>query len=590
MDDSALARVELQRVELENNIAKLRKSLRHWQTLEIDYEGLKEEYLGIPEDASADDCLRAARDFKPDLIDENELQELLRDKHSRPRQPSQLVDLLSKRVDYVIRNIETIRKQLSDAEKKRNALLLAEEPDHRDEAGLPLAEITEELDDAGQVISSKVETPGADAPQLIDVLKRAGVHDLEEMNGTITKTEPPAKHVDRKSPASHRTEDEAEERSAHSNTPGIATDQEVKSLTGVFRTNPNDTEAEAELRREMLEYSRGLDEVGAIVAELELEENASDLSYDEDEDGLEFDSEMELEEDLEEDESEDESGKSKHALSLPRGYQKKMEELQEKLGLKNVGPLPEIEATIEQLRHDGRPPAAEAARKAAIARHDKSKKGGLKTALSKSAEVDKSIKEKPSKKKVAFSTELDIAPEKPSASANPQLNRPALEDAQDSKLRPIKDSVVERVTDQDEEEPTVVPAAPAPKAAKESRFKAARESLPLTPKFAPPMTFPAERVKDKDSSPHPPSTIVSPQLVERPSAKAPKAPGPDEFSEEDHQREIAVEYQQHRMKRILSQDGGFLGNSEDGEITPLEEENGRKVSRFKAAGIKRRGL
>ncbi|OAP55087.1 hypothetical protein AYL99_10787 [Fonsecaea erecta] len=582
MDDSALARVELQRVELENNIAKLRKSLRHWQTLEIDYEGLKEEFLGVSENASADECLEAARDFKPEVIDEKELQELLRDRNSRPRQPPQLVDLLSKRIDYVIRNIETIRKQLSDAEKKRNALLLAEEPDHRDEAGLPLAEITEELDDSGRVISSKVETPGADAPQLIDVLKRAGVQDLQETNGTITKAKPPP--IDVEVPASYHEED-GEEKSYPNNRPMTGTAHEAKPPTDIFPTNPTDTEAEAQLRREMLEYSRGLDEVGAIVAELELEENASDLSYDENEDDLTFDSEMDLDEDLEEDESEDESGKSKHPLSLPRGYQKKMEELQEKLGLKNIGPQPEIEATIEQVQHAERPPAAEAARKAAIARHDRSKKGNLKPALSKSAEVDNSIKEKRHKKKVAFSTDLDIAPEKPAASETLMPGQPPLNNTQKPKLRPIKDSVIERVTEDEQE--LAAPAPPAPKAAKQSRFKAARGSLPQTPKIASPMTFPTDSITDEDSSPHPSSTIVSAQLVERPSPKVPKAPAPNDFSVEDHRREIAMEYQQHRMKRIHSQDGGFLGNSEDGEITPLEDENGRRVSRFKAAAIKR---
>ncbi|EXJ59402.1 uncharacterized protein A1O5_12283 [Cladophialophora psammophila CBS 110553] len=585
MDDSALARVELHRAELENNIAKLRKSLRHWQTLEIDYEGLKEEFLGIPEDASADDCLLVARAFKPDIIDENELQELLRDKNSRPRRPPQLADLLSKRVDYVTRNVETIRNQLSDAEKKRNALLLAEEPDHRDEAGLPLAEITEELDDSGQVISSKVDNPGADAPQLIDVLKKAGVHDLEETNGTITNTTPASKDVNEKIPASFLDEDKAEERTYLKDVQDTGTSQKAKPSSDLFPTNPNDTEAEAELRREMLEYSRGLDEVGAIVAELELEKNASDLSYDEDEVDLDFDSDMDLEEDFEEDESEDESGKSKHPLSLPRGYQKKMEQLQERLGLKNVGPQPEVEAMIDQLKQAERPPAAEAARKAAIARHEKSKRGNLKSAMSQPPEVDESIKEKPSKKKVAFSAELDVAPERPHASIKPLSTKSSLKDSQKPKLRPIKDSVIERVTDQDEKE-LAVPAAPAPKAAKQSRFKATRQSLTQTPKFAPPMTFPSESIKDEDSSPQPPSKIISAKLVERPSPKVTKAPGPDDFSEEDHRREIAMEYQQHRMKRILSQEGGFLGNSEEGEITPLEDENGRKVSRFKAAGIK----
>lgn len=37
--------VERQHVQLEENIKKLRASLQHWQTWEIEYEGLKEEVL-----------------------------------------------------------------------------------------------------------------------------------------------------------------------------------------------------------------------------------------------------------------------------------------------------------------------------------------------------------------------------------------------------------------------------------------------------------------------------------------------------------------------------------------------------------------
>lgn len=37
--------VERQHVQLEDNIKKLRASLQHWQTWEIEYESLKEDVL-----------------------------------------------------------------------------------------------------------------------------------------------------------------------------------------------------------------------------------------------------------------------------------------------------------------------------------------------------------------------------------------------------------------------------------------------------------------------------------------------------------------------------------------------------------------
>lgn len=352
MDATALARVERQRVELESNITKLRKSLRHWQTLEIDYEGLKEEFMGLPEDSSIEDCRQAGLDFKAELVDAKELNSLLKVNSGRARRPSQLVALLSNRVDYVSKNVETVRKQLSEAEKKRNALLLAEEPDHRDDAGLPLAEITEELDESGNVISSKVQTPGADAPQLIDVLKRVGIDDLKETNGTITNTN--VSTMENSKTGSNLIGGQQLDVD-----PGTIIKSDVK-------TNSDDNKEEALLRQEMHEYRNGLDEVGAIVAELDLEEGASDVSYDEDDDNFDIDSDYD--DGYDDDESEDEAGKSKQRLRLSQDYRQHMEGLQSKLGLENVGPESDLADDLKQTITTDRPPPAEAARKAAIAR------------------------------------------------------------------------------------------------------------------------------------------------------------------------------------------------------------------------------
>jgi hypothetical protein len=42
--------VERCRLQLEESVAKLRKSLQYWQTWEAEYEGLKEEVLGLGEE------------------------------------------------------------------------------------------------------------------------------------------------------------------------------------------------------------------------------------------------------------------------------------------------------------------------------------------------------------------------------------------------------------------------------------------------------------------------------------------------------------------------------------------------------------
>ena len=189
MDDSGLLQVEQQRRELEDNISKLRKSLKHWRTWEIEYEGLREEIAGLPHGSSRDDILAIAREFRAELVDEKELQTIVGGGQKSPRSQAQIVDLLAKRVGYVTQNARSIEKQLSDAQKKRNVLLLAEEPDYREDAGLPLTDITEELDDDGNVIARKVETPGSAAPKLVDVLRKAGVKDVHEQGGIVTASE-----------------------------------------------------------------------------------------------------------------------------------------------------------------------------------------------------------------------------------------------------------------------------------------------------------------------------------------------------------------------------------------------------------------
>jgi unconventional prefoldin RPB5 interactor 1 len=574
MDNEALVRVEQQRVDLEANIAKLKKSLRHWQTLEIDYESLQEEFGIINEQASPEECVAAVKDAGLELIDEKELEELLFDNNSRPRKPPQVINLLSKRVEYVARNVETIRKQISGEEQKRNALLVAKEPQHSDEAGLPLAEITEELDAAGKVIASKVENPGTGTNDLVDALKKAGVESIDVIDGTITKAAENSLEI-------VKSAEEIPEQASMKALTKIVIGKDAKNDDSVYEessTNPNDTPAEAQLRQDMLNYTRGLDEVDTIVAELEMEEDGSDVSYDEDD--LDLDLRSDQDEYLEDEDSEDETGKSKTTLNLSRGYQKKMLALQDKLGLKNVGRAADTIKAVEQMR---RPPAAEAARKATLARHKDDQTVMMEEDAALVAEMLNATPQS-AKKKVAFSSELDIAPAQPpnAAATSIVLHR---NDTLEAAERPVKEAIIEREVEVIEA-PASAPSTTAPK--QQSRFKATRQAQPQTPMFAPPMTLPEQPPVSASAKTRDSSQIVSSTLVERPaSRKTPKAPDPYDFSDESHRREIALEYEQQRMKRILAQDGGFIGNGENGEITPLEDENGRRISRFKAARILR---
>ena len=593
MDEVTLARVEAQRLELEASIAKLKKSLHHWQTLELDYEGLSEELHLLPEDSPPEKCLQAARDFGAELVDETDLQSLLKDARSS-RSPQQLAHLLSKRVEYVAKNVETIRKQVVDAEKRRNALLLAEDPEHEEEAGLPLTEITEELDESGIVVSSKIDRPGAEANNLMEVLEKAGLQGIKGEGREISGGDPASSEqatAGSSANASVTTSGLAndpssdDESSVHELVPASAAGKAVQKYheNNVQQSrpplNPYDSADEARLREEMLNY-QALDEVGAIVAELDLAEGGSDVDYDPDDDELLIGSEIEDEND--EDESEDETGKAKHP-DISADYKQKMQELEKKLGLKdmtNLGPEPKLPNKAK--KEIDRPPAAEAARKAAIARENAAAKSSIRKPDESEA---KTLEKKPKKKSVAFADALDIAKEEPAAKKQKLPSHPKPK----STVEPVGEAVIER-TESAESNPSGPPDPSTAVPKKMSRFKQDKHAAVQSPT--------TRSAAQKIAHPRP---LVAPTVLERPPSSDPalyEPPDPDCIDDEMHRRELALEYHKLRNRRIHDQGGYVQHLDEDGDEEDFDDamqdygvvdhETGqvRKVSRFKAARVR----
>ncbi|CAG8065543.1 unnamed protein product [Penicillium salamii] len=577
--------LEEQRLALEENILQLEKSLYHWRTWEAEYDGVREEISNLDDDASTEDFLAVASEFGGTLVDEKEMHTIL-GAQGVTRSRGQVVDLLGRRIDYVKQNVSTMEKRLRKAQDERD-VYMSDVPAAQPAADFPMQEIMEELDEDGNVVSSSVNAPGNQASELLQMLEKAGVKDISETE-TDAQEKPVAPEPkeaaeagapsNSKAPETQQTSSEQTAVSQPDNVPvnGVNVIQPQSLVTDEDRKVPPVTDVdesleEAKLRREMLEY--GINEVGAIVAELEMDESGSDISFDE---------EYDYDDDYEEDE--DEHGRSR--TRLPADYHKEMIELEARLnarGLMNMGK--DTETFPEEVQQEIEAPAE--------------------------VSSEPSVKEKKPKKRVAFAEDLDIAPAQappaPAEKITPPQDEPPV----------LADAVVERSSRSQDPESSTAPSVPK----KTSRFKAARAntsaSEPVTtgatfanpsqitesrlrkqanstPSAAPPALFPAtpqepkpfsapiSDIVEKPVTPQPPQdrTLAENVLERKIRSGTAKAPELDHYDEEFHQKQIASEF--FRMQQRMNPGQ----KEEEPQVLPPDpEEPPKRVSKFKASRL-----
>ncbi|OKL56374.1 hypothetical protein UA08_08271 [Talaromyces atroroseus] len=654
----SLDELERQRLDLEENVRKLRQSLYNWRLWEAEYDGLRDELQNLPEDCTSAEMLQVGIDLEGTVVDEKEVKALIGDEQGNiARSRDQVVQQISRRLDYVKQNVATIEKRLATAGADLDRLLSIESPGpNAATENYAVTDIFEELDENGEVVSSKLSTPADRAPEIMDALKKAGVEVPED-----SKDE---KQVDGGDKVNAKIESKAQTDSQSGKPSSPVTTQPDKEQaktaplvrntvvttaeTNAENSDDSDSEAplaevdespeDAKLRREMLEYS--FHEVGKVVAELEMDEEGSDVSYDDDDDD-DYDDEYE-------DEEEDEYGRTTSSV-LTEEYHQQMKELEEKLkagGFVNLGPARNMSA--ETIR------TTEAEAEAASA--PTSQAGVLRVTIEKDTNKETigggDKKNKP-KKKVAFAEELDIAPEKSATTTPPASSKPKSErkiDVVKPDIAPLSESIVERSTTT-KSGPTKDTTGPASVKKKASRFKSARNDgtptpgdsstaaiggntaqpqksnlkksdqaptassitlFPARPSEPKPFSQPIISGKVGDifsaaaaatsssssstrSEPQPPEGKISAEtLIERPPVLDRQdvlPPDPDEIDDEIHRKEVASEFYRRRNLKI-QQSGGFLRDDDyeqpQDELYELDENDQpkRKVSKFKAARIR----
>ncbi|KAK3707755.1 hypothetical protein LTR37_011932 [Vermiconidia calcicola] len=184
-------KLEQQRQALEANLQRLRQSLKHWQTWEAEYEGLKEEIAKVDDDLDPSKLATIASTYNGDLVDEKEVRELAGLSRESPRSAEQIVGLIERRQEYVQKNIDTVQRQFFDAEAKSEELAFAAANLGGGESGLPLTEIHEELDEDGNVIASQLSRPEEATAKVVASLRKAGLSedDLEQTSEPKAKVQ-----------------------------------------------------------------------------------------------------------------------------------------------------------------------------------------------------------------------------------------------------------------------------------------------------------------------------------------------------------------------------------------------------------------
>ncbi|KAL2201816.1 hypothetical protein CC79DRAFT_1281831 [Sarocladium strictum] len=586
--DQRLSDIESQRLELEDNIAKLRKALQHWQTWDVEYEALKEE-LDEAQDFDGDELSRIQHDFEGELVTAKEIDEIFG--RQKLRSKEQIVNVLDRRLDYVGDSIRTLQKQL-DAAEERLADVTGEEYLGTDVQDEELTEIVEELDDDDNVLSYQLKQPSHALPHVKDALEKAGVKDIPAPSPKTSKTSEEPRVIDvsgnaaleeavtsktsQQQPPAKKNVAFAEDTKEGDDLPQSSARnvrrveqimQTAKEQEDLMEQNPiipeDESPEDAAMRQAMLSYS--MREVGAIVAEMEIEEAGSD------EDDYEFEY-SDLDEDMDDDGS-DVYSRYKGPV-VTADYQERMLELEKKLGVRSRF----TEAAEKRAEEDSGSEDEAGGLQEGIGRIKISNATGTpsaaKAAPAKSIIKNRDLSSGDQSKGVRFAEALDVAPEDEEKVAS--TSAPAKKDI----VEPMRDTIVERKAPS---QPT-----PPPSNRKPSRFKQNRSegsAIPQGP-FDVPASLIERNAQEQPPTPTGPSgATIAETLVERETNTRPVPP--DEFDDSMIHDEVADEYQRMR-KRFIQREGGFLAEDES-PIQPLEEAHGgpEKISRFKAARLSR---
>ncbi|KAI5851321.1 Prefoldin subunit-domain-containing protein [Morchella snyderi] len=664
--------IERHRQRLDESLAKLRRALRHWQVLSAEYEAFREELQGLPDGASREDMLAVGLDFGGTLVDENEIKAFLGDKVGKRRTLGQVIATVGHRIDYVQENVTKVEKQLEKGEAKLASLLVVAGPDLVNEDGLPIMDIREELDDDGNVVTATINGNDPAAPiqpidiealgQLVDIAQTqeesapppptpAPAHEnkpkkpspLRSAISQDTIPAPPQKpltnaalHACEPPPDLTLISSQSQDGGGHArivdDAPAAAPQDWAQSVAG-------ESAADAALRRDMLQYN--MQEIGAVVAEINLDEEGEFYGYE--------DSDFDDEDEDEEEDDEDGYGRTTYKVITP-ALQREMEALQRRVAARAAaardgGAVPEEEEEEEE--------GEEEEEEAAAAAEPKTRKKGVRFAkaldiapappppppaqqpplppfptppsaantedaipllldLLAMDELRKEELRREELRKAGVTIAGDRAQRPPSSSSSSifkaeKKKQAAAVPAPQPQPQPqrtvpasvVAASVLERPPGLPAVAASAAPVEPPRAARRPSRFMAAKTASAgasasasagggvqgsifrnMTPTINPPDADGDEEEGDGKPGKGKGKPMVSDLIKERePAAVGAAVEAPDELDPATHRQEVATEF--HRMRtRMIQQQGGFVesgGGEEEGAVVPLNEAGERRT-------------
>ncbi|PWW73055.1 hypothetical protein C7212DRAFT_285436 [Tuber magnatum] len=596
--------LELHRQRLEASLEKLRKALRHWQISSAEYEALREELQMLPGDATREDMLKVGSGFGGTVVDEKDVKALLGDNVGIKRTVDQAIAAVSHRINYVQENVDKAQKQIYQGENKLVSLLVVSEPDLKAEDGLPIVEIREELDGDGNITNITINGADPSSVKALDTtpleqLQKIVENDEDAKGQTLPAKIPEGTSENRSAEASKPSPQvpspgirKSDKPPAKNDLGGVKTissrDEEGGGFVRVLgdpvlkeedfvKEVPTDSPEEAEMRKQMLNYN--LQEIGTVVAEINLEEE-----------GIYYGHEDDSDEETDELDSEDEDryGRTATRVITPE-YQKEMEDLARKIKERGAA----ARAVEAKMREE----ESQQGKDEAEPRKPKLKKKGVRFAAEPEISPvpppmpDLPVPPSAHNTEDALPLLVDLLAmdamrgsgavpgnTAPVKEKGPSIFKSERAKVQDERVGEVRERMVPAsvissdVTERSADDGLALFGPPMPGSRKVSQFKAA-------------MAAPQDNDVGNDVSPPKASTNCS--VIEREVSESTPVQLPDELDPSTHRAEVAVEYHRLRNKMIQQQQGGFVESEEELAKVPLDD-NGetRKVSRFKAARMK----